>query len=133
MGVPPPAFRYRTTGNSSNADGSGYPLYLLRICEDRKRMSLLSLTLYAVQKHLLLFPFWLPVVKLKRGFGFIVHDNMSIEFIARIAFHAFDKVGLSFGHKTFYIVKAQQHSAHGTKLKPTASLIGAFYNLVPNQ
>src|SRR5690554_6646450 len=50
MGVPPPAFRYRTTGNSSNADGSGYPLYLLRICEDRKKMSLLSLTLHAVKK-----------------------------------------------------------------------------------
>src|SRR5690606_6378904 len=86
-----------------NADGSGYPLYLLRFCEDRKRMSLLSLTLYAVQKHLLLFPFWLPVVKLKRGFGFIVHDNTKIEFIARIAFSAFDKVGLSFAHKAIYI------------------------------
>ena len=91
-------------------------------------MTLLSLTLYAVQKHLLLFPFWLLVVKLKGGFGFIVHGDIGIKFIARISFHAFDKLGLSFGHKTFYIVKAQQHSAHGTKLKPTASLIGAFYN-----
>src|SRR5690554_3813138 len=88
---------------SKNADGSGYPLYLLRTCEDRKRMLLLSLTLYAVQKHLLLFPFWLPVVKLKRGFGFIVHDDIGIKFIARVAFHAFDKVGLSFGHKAIYI------------------------------
>src|SRR5690606_5386587 len=106
MGVPPPAFRYRTTGNSSNADGSGYPLYLLRICEDRKRMSLLSLTLYAVKKTKHLFPFWLPLFKLKGGFTFIVHDDISIEFIARFAFHTFDKVGLSVGYKAFYISKA---------------------------
>jgi len=63
-------------------------------------MSLLSLTLYAVQKTKHLFPFWLPVFKLKRGFGFIVHYDIGIEFIARIAFHAFDKVSLSFGYKT---------------------------------
>ena len=96
-------------------------------------MSLLSLTLYAVQKTKHLFPFWFPVFKLKGGFGFIVHDDIGIEFIARIAFHAFDKAGLSFGYKVFYIGKVQRHSAHGTELKPTTNLIGAFYNLVPNQ
>src|SRR5690606_39734825 len=98
-----------------------------------QKMSLLSLTLYAVQKTKHLFPFWFPVLKFKGGFGFIVHDDIGIEFIARIAFHAFDKVGLSFGHEVFYIGNAQWHSAHGTELKPVASLIGAFYNLVPNQ
>ena len=103
--MPPSAF-YPHAQAKKNADGSGYPLYLLRICEDRKRMSLLSLTLYAVQKTKHLFPFWFPVIKLKGGFGFIVHDDIGIEFIARIAFHAFDKVGLSFGQKTFYIGKA---------------------------
>ena len=85
------------------------------------------------EKTKYLFPFWFPVLKFKGGFGFIVHDDIGIEFIARIAFHAFDKVGLSFGHKAFYIGKVQRHSAHDTELKPVASLIGAFYNLVPNQ
>ncbi len=62
-------------------------------------MSLLSLTLYAVRKTKYLFSFWFPVFKLKGGFGFIVHDDIGIEFIARIAFHAFDKVGLFFGQQ----------------------------------
>jgi hypothetical protein len=84
-------------------------------------------------KAFILFPVWFPVFKLKGSFGFIVHDDIGIELIARIAFHAFDKVGLSFGHEIFYIGNAQRHSAHGTELKPVASLIGAFYNLVPNQ
>ena len=69
-------------------------------------MSLLSLTLYAVKKTKHLFPFWLPLFKLKGGFTFIVHDDISIEFIARFAFHTFDKVGLSVGYKAFYISKA---------------------------
>jgi len=41
-------------------------------------MSLLSLTLYAVQKTKHLFPFWFPVIKLKGGFGFIVHDDIVV-------------------------------------------------------
>src|SRR5690606_18276414 len=84
-------------------------------------------------KAFILFPLWFPVFKLKGGFGFIVHGDIGIKFIARIAFHAFDKVGLSFGHKAFYIGKAQRHSANNTELKPTTSLVGAFYNLVPDQ
>src|SRR5690606_15893873 len=48
-------------------------------------------------KAFILFPVWFPVFKLKGSFGFIVHDDIGIELIARIAFHAFDKVGLSFG------------------------------------
>lgn len=80
-------------------------------------MSLLSLTLYAFQKTKHLFPFGFPVVKLKRGFGFIVHDYIGIEFIARIAFHTFDKVGLSYDHKAIYIGNAQWHSAYGTEFR----------------
>src|SRR5690606_7396358 len=85
------------------------------------------------EKTKYLFPFWFPVLKFEGGFGFIVHGDIGIKFIARIAFHVFDKVGLSFGHEVFYIDKAQRHSAHNTEFKPSTSLIGAFYNLVPNQ
>ena len=69
-------------------------------------MSLLSLALYAVQKYWLLFPFGFPLFKFKRDFACIVHDDIGIEFIDRLAFHTFDKFGLSIGHKAFYISKA---------------------------
>ena len=84
-------------------------------------MSLLSLTLYTVQEHWLLFPFGFPLFKFKRDFAYIVHYDIGIEFTARLTFHAFD------------IGNAQRHSAHSAELKPTAPLIGAFYNLIPYQ
>ena len=96
-------------------------------------MSLLSLTLYTVQEHWLLFPFGFPLFKFKRDFAYIVHYDIGIELTARLTFHAFDKIGLTFGHEAFYIGNAQRHSAHSAELKPTAPLIGAFYNLIPYQ